>query len=139
MSAITISDAASLAVHGAMILAESPDEWTRTTELAERLDASRAHVAKVMQRLTKAGITESSRGSHGGFRFVADAEALTLLDVYEAIEGKLEPPVCLLKKPICDGCCHIGGVLRRMNEELRDQLAGTSLAQLMALGRVKTP
>ncbi|NLN89331.1 MAG: Rrf2 family transcriptional regulator [candidate division WS1 bacterium] len=135
MGAIIISDAASLAIHGSMLLAERPDEWIQTTELAARLSASRAHVTKVMQRLTKAGITESARGSHGGFRFIADMHAVTLLDVYEAIEGRLEPPTCLLKKPICGGRCSIGGVLRRMNVELRDQLASTSLADLMARAR----
>lgn len=136
MGSITISDAASLAIHGTMVLAERPDDWVQTTELAARLDASRAHVSKVMQRLTKTGITESARGSHGGFRIVADARSLTLLDVYEAIEGRLEPPTCLLKKPICNSQCRIGGVLQRMNEELRSQLTSVTLANLVAWGRV---
>mgnify|MGYP000322706548 CR=1 FL=1 len=129
--AITITDAASLAIHTALILAERPDEWIQTTELAERMDASRAHIAKVLQRLAKAGIVHSSRGSHGGFRLVRGPDEVTLLDVYEAIEGPITPPACLLNKPICDGCCAVGGVIRRMNEELRDQLASTSLTRLI--------
>ncbi len=129
--AISITDAASLAIHTALILAEEPDRWVQTTELADRMDTSRAHIAKVLQRLAKAGIVDSSRGSHGGFRLAGGPDEITLLDVYEAVEGPLVPPTCLLKKPICDGCCAVGGVIRRMNEELREQLASTSLTRLM--------
>lgn len=50
--------------------------------------SSRHHVAKVLQRLAQSGLIASKRGPGGGFFLKAKPEKITLLDIYEAIEGK---------------------------------------------------
>ncbi len=50
--------------------------------------ASRHHVAKVLQRLAKRGLISSKRGPGGGFYLKQKPEKITLLDIYEAIEGQ---------------------------------------------------
>jgi len=130
--ALRVSEAAALAIHTALILSGRPDRWVTAGELAQELHASRAHLAKVLQRMGKAGLVGSVRGTNGGFKLAARGEAVTLLEVYEAIEGKLEPPACMLSRPICTGTeCALGGLMTRLNQELRDHLERVKLSELL--------
>ena len=82
---VTISEAASLAIHAVVLIAQS-DKLINVNQIAKETDASRNHLAKVMQRLGKQGIVESSRGPTGGFKLKRAATDLTLYDIYESIE-----------------------------------------------------
>ena len=96
---LRISEAASLAIHAMAVVAGKPEEVHSTHGVATALGVSEAHLAKVMQRLTRAGLVSSVRGPKGGFVLARPAAEVTLLAIFEAIEGHLEPKGCLLKKP----------------------------------------
>jgi DNA-binding IscR family transcriptional regulator len=56
---------------------------------------------------------------------------VTLLNVYEVIEGPLEPDTCLLGRSEClEGECVLGDVIKAANDLSRQRLAGTTLADL---------
>jgi DNA-binding IscR family transcriptional regulator len=59
---LKISEAASLALHTTVILAANPNRLVSTKKLASQLHASEAHLSKVLQRLEKADIVNSTRG-----------------------------------------------------------------------------
>ena len=125
------SEAAALGLHAAVILAASPDAPVRARELAERLGASEAHLAKVMQRLGKAGLVNSTRGPKGGFMLDRPADQVSLLDVYEAIEGPIEPSACLFGRPVCGRkACIFGDFLTEFEARFRDYLANATLEAL---------
>ncbi|MBW4705835.1 MULTISPECIES: Rrf2 family transcriptional regulator [unclassified Micromonospora] len=69
---------------------------TRTTvdELADRLDLPRSHVAKVVQRLQRAGVLVTVRGRSGGVAFAEGAERITVGRVVRAFEGEGEVVSC---------------------------------------------
>ncbi|MCF8044104.1 MAG: Rrf2 family transcriptional regulator, partial [Desulfarculaceae bacterium] len=71
---LKISEAASLALHTMGLLASRPGEQVPTRELAARLKVSEAHLAKVMQRLGRAGLVRSQRGPKGGFALERNPE-----------------------------------------------------------------
>jgi len=48
-----------------------------------------------MQRLTKLGLLRSIRGPGGGFLQARPPAQIKLLEVYEAVEGPLEPQDCV--------------------------------------------
>lgn len=128
---LRISEAASLALHTVVMLAARPDRPVSTPEIASVFRVSEAHLAKVLQRLSRAGLVRSVRGPKGGFFLEREADELTLLDVYEAIEGPLPSSECLLGSPICGGeKCILGELLGSLNREVRDYLAGTTLSDL---------
>ena len=128
---LKISDAASLAMHTMVLMAMNPDEVLTTHGIASRLKVSEAHLSKVLQRLTHQGLVKSLRGPKGGFRTEKPLEAVTLLDVYEAIEGTLQPVACLLDSKSCNGSgCILGVLLSSVNRQVRDYLAGTRLSEL---------
>jgi len=131
---LKISEAASLAMHAAVLLADGSGAQKSTREIADLLRASEAHLSKVLQRLTKAGIVRSTRGPRGGFVLAKPAGDLTLLDVYESMEGSFEPAVCIFDAPVCNGGpCIFGGLLETVNRRFRDSLSGTALSDLASV------
>lgn len=127
-SVLKISEAASLAMHAAAFLAASDGRTVTTKEIAEALGASEHHLAKVLQRLSKAGLVRSARGPRGGFSLAKAAADVSLLDVYESIEGRFGSGGCLFPEPICSGRkCIMGGLLETVGEDVRRRLAGTTL------------
>ena len=126
---LNISEAASLALHSAVLLAAIPDRLVTTKEIASKLRVSETHLSKVLQRLARIGLVKSMRGPKGGFTLGKPAGEITLLDVYESIEGPFVLGGCLFDVPIWgDGkSCILGGLLGRVDEEVREYLAEARL------------
>ena len=86
-----------------------------------------------LQRLASAGILRSTRGPAGGFDLGRSAEDLTLLDVWQAVEGPITEQSCLLNKSVCRGrSCALSGLLHNIGQTMRDYLAKTRLSDVAA-------
>ena len=59
---VRISEAASLGLHTMALLAKRGETRTTNQEIADMLGASVHHLAKVMQRLVRAGLVDSAVG-----------------------------------------------------------------------------
>jgi Rrf2 family protein len=129
---LRISEAASMAIHTVALLAADPARVATTGEVAMDLSVSEAHLSKVLQRLAKEGLVKSVRGPKGGFILGKPANEIRLLDVFEAIEGRLEPADCLLEKPVCSGCI-MGDLLHKVNTLVREQLSNTRVSDVASL------
>ncbi|MBM4090209.1 MAG: Rrf2 family transcriptional regulator [Planctomycetes bacterium] len=128
---VGISEAVSLGVHTMVLLAQQPDRRFTNQEIARALHASWHHLAKVMRHLVKVGLVDSIRGPGGGFVLAKPARKVTLLDVFEAIEGPLEKDSCFARTQLCQGpSCVLGQAFRSVHEQLRKFLRSTTLAQL---------
>ena len=128
---LRISDAASLALHTTVLLAARQPQLLSTPTIAEALHASKAHLAKVLQRLRRAQLVESVRGPTGGFRLSRPADTITLAEVYEAIEGPVSFSKCLLATPICGGeNCILGDMVPTLNARVREYLSETTVADV---------
>jgi Rrf2 family protein len=130
-NAIRISEAGSLALHAMAFLAASPRRRLTTGEIASELNVSEAHLSKVLQRLAKAGLVRSARGAKGGFELARPRGKVSLLEVYEAIEGPLSTSKCLLGLPVCGARrCILGDLVEVVNKRVRDHLSKTRLSKL---------
>ncbi|MFA4943501.1 MAG: Rrf2 family transcriptional regulator [Lentisphaeria bacterium] len=127
-----LSEGCNLALHAMMILASEPEARHDTASLAQRLDASAHHLAKILQQLQRAGFVAAVRGPKGGFKLTKPASEVTLLTLYELIDGPLEVKDCLLDTPRCQGtsCCGVGRFLGRAGREFKQLLARTTLADV---------
>ncbi len=124
---LTLSEAASIAIHGMILVARS-DKLMNVNHIAELTSSSRHHVAKVFQRLVKEGFIVSNRGPNGGFSLKMDPAAVSFLDIYEAIEGKIQITKCPLDKPICPfEKCIFQNVIRDITLEFRKYLETQTL------------
>jgi Rrf2 family iron-sulfur cluster assembly transcriptional regulator len=129
---IRVSEAANLAIHALAVIAAGPGPLTRTREIAARLKASLAHLAKVMATLERAGFVYGARGPAGGYRLARPASRISLKEVYEAVEGPMQTRACLFGRPVCEenGCVlsdYIGG----LNRALAGKLAGVKVSDLV--------
>ena len=132
--ALRISEAASLAMHALGYLANREDGPITSREIAARFEISEAHLSKVMQRLVKVELLRSVRGPRGGFTLNRSPESVTLLEIFEAIEGRFEPSQCLLSSAICDGDdCILGNIVVEANTMLRARLEETTLVDVEAV------
>ncbi len=128
---LKISDATALALHSMVHLATSPGEHSTTAEIAELFEASRHHLAKVHQRLTKAGLIVSQRGPSGGVGLARDPAEITLLEIYEVMEGTMICKPCLFGKDICPRPeCILATLLPGLARQVREYFEQTTLAQL---------
>jgi len=126
---LRLSEATALALHAAVLAAEA-GEPLRTTEMASTLAASEAHLSKVLQTLTRAGILESKRGPNGGYVLRRDPEEVSLLDVYEALEGPIRSDGCLFSEPVCERVhCILGDLVESVRNDVSAYLKRTSLGE----------
>ncbi len=130
---IRISEAASLALHTAALLAAYPAELFSVGKVAGMLGVSEAHLSKVLQRLAHAGLVTSVRGPHGGFAMAPELAGTTLLTVYEAIEGPLALNLCQQSPSGCDSkdACLVQPVWRQLQEQIRQVLSSHTLDQFV--------
>ncbi len=118
----SISEAASIGIHSIVLIAKN-EEHMNVTKISETMGFSKHHVAKVMQRLAKAGIVKSTRGPAGGFALAMPRENISLLDVYEAIEGKIVDTDCPLGYPTCPfNKCLLNDMANNVNKSFKEYL-----------------
>jgi Rrf2 family protein len=128
---VSYSEAASIGMHG-MVLVARAGETINVQKIAEVTGSSRHHVAKVMQRLVKEGFLLSNRGPSGGFQLNVEPKDITLLQIYEAIEGQVKVVDCPHERPVCPfGKCILGTVVIQMTTIFRDHLSKNTLADLL--------
>ncbi|MCF8303909.1 MAG: Rrf2 family transcriptional regulator [Bacteroidales bacterium] len=133
-----ISEMASLGIHSMAIIAAN-DEKLNVTQIAEILKACRNSLAKVMHLLVKNGYVTSDRGPKSGFKMKKDAEDVSLLDIYEAIEGKLEPEICGIEEDRCPfDECLFGGMTNKYVMEFREYLANKKLSKTIETYNLST-
>jgi Rrf2 family protein len=63
--------------------------------IADRAEIPEGFLEQIMSDLRRAGLVESLRGAHGGYRLARDPERINLADVIEAIDGPVTPGGCL--------------------------------------------
>jgi len=131
-SVLKISEAASLALHSMIILAKNREELVSVKFMAEELDVSANHLSKVMQRLVKSGLVHSIKGNRGGFKLAQKPEDISLLDIYEAIDGKFNPSGCLLGRNTCEPHeCILGDLVRSVNNQVEEHFRNTTLSSFI--------
>jgi Rrf2 family protein len=100
-------------IRSVLYLARQPyKKISFVTEISDEYKIPRSFLAKILQKLVKAKIVRSYRGVKGGFSLARQAKDISVLDVLEAIEGKLAMNLCLEDKRKCDFSrhCPIHGV-----------------------------
>ena len=128
-----ITRAGEYGVLGLLALARrAPGQVTMIDEVSREEDISKSFLAKIFQSLARAGLVRSNRGTGGGFTLVKQPADITVLEVIEAIEGKIAFQRCLEDKPDCThmGGCALCGLLHQAQDSVKDVFARTTLDSL---------
>jgi Rrf2 family protein len=119
------------------------DRPASSRDLADLQGAPMAMVAKIMTKLEKAGVVVASGGVRGGYSLARSPETISLLQVADAIDGRrplfecreirrgcalfeADPPAWATRK-----VCGIHAVMLRAQKAMRDEMAKTSLLQIV--------
>ena len=79
----------------------SPAERATTREIAGQQRIPLPFLAKIITRLVTVGIFDTSRGVGGGVSLARPLNAISVLDVIEAIDGPIEVNLCVLDPSAC--------------------------------------
>ncbi|MGI6627615.1 MAG: RrF2 family transcriptional regulator [Bacillota bacterium] len=82
-------------------LALNPEREVTGTEISEEQDVPLGYVHKIMQRLNRYGFVNSHRGPSGGFFLAKNPGKISVLEIAEAMQGKLSSNKCFLEKDPC--------------------------------------
>jgi len=90
-------------------------------------------VSKVLKLLARAGLVVSERGKNGGYRLARAAEAITVAEIVDAVEGPIAVTEC---SAVQRGCCDLEGHCPtetnwvRINDAIRQALRGITLSDM---------
>ncbi len=118
----------------ACLARSGPDRQTATGIAAgARLPVPTA--SKLLKQLHRAGLVESTRGLHGGYRLARPASQISAAAILDALEGPLALTECATGHSQCDlqGSCSVGGSWQRINQAIRQSLEEVTLAELAGL------
>ena len=101
-------------------------------EVSEAHDIPAELLAKVLQRLVRAGLLASHQGIKGGYGLARKAESISIAEVIQAIDGPLAVTACSEDDHSCDqyARCNIRDPLWRIKDRIAGVLAATSVAEL---------
>lgn len=136
-----ISEGVEWAAHCAVVLARVPPGLALSAGvLAEFHGVPKPYLAKSLQALSRAGIVGSSQGRSGGYSLARPADEISLLDVVLAVDGDAAAFRCTeirqrAPHPSPRRCfrtsCAIAGTMWKAEQAWRDELAATSIADLV--------
>lgn len=133
---IQLSEAASLALHAMVLLAGDPEKFWLIRDIAVEVGASEAHLAKVVQRLSKSGLLLTVRGPKGGVFLARPANQITYSEIFEAIEGPISAQKCVFEKGTCPfKRCIFGGLMDRLAIQIREKFMQTRLSDFWDSGQ----
>ena len=108
-----------------------------------------AYLERIVALLKKAGLVESTRGAHGGYRLARDAAEIRMDQAVMALEGTVAPMSCFVEdigdtaKVLCshhdDGdLCATKLLWMRVQGGVLEALQRTTLAELVAFSERET-
>jgi Rrf2 family protein len=149
MAHITIS--VEYGIHCLLFLVSNDERPLSSRELAELQGISPSFLAKIFPKLEKAGIVTASEGVRGGYRLARDPDAISFLDIVDAIEGVKPLFDCQEVRGRCAvfgdqppgwataGTCAIHAVMLQADKAMRAALAAQSLGGVATRFLSKAP
>jgi Rrf2 family protein len=89
-------------------------------------------MAKVLQKLAKAGLVVSRHGSGGGYQLSRDPAKISVFEVINAIDGPLTITSCITTRGECEQAltCTVKEPLRRVNDSILQILKTVTISQM---------
>jgi len=89
-------------------------------------------LAKILQRLVKAGLLKSLHGMNGGYTLARDARTISAFEVIRAIDGPLFITSCITVRGECGQSdrCNIREPLRKVNSSIEDGLRRIKISEM---------
>lgn len=80
------------ALRALLELAEAPERWRSSRELAEAQQLGEPLLEQLLLRLRRAGLLQARRGRTGGYRLARPPHQIGVQEVITAVQGPASPP-----------------------------------------------
>jgi Rrf2 family protein len=130
---VEVSRRTDYAIRILLELARSDGAPVSVRALADTQDVPYAFARGIQRELVSAGLVESRRGAFGGIMLARRADAISLLDVVEAMQGAPSCSVCTSDPDWCRrmGGCSVHRVWSEADRIVSEYLGSKSLAGLI--------
>ena len=120
------------AIRCILYLSEKEGTIIMADEISRAMFIPKSFLAKILQKLTKAGVVKSFRGVKGGFRLAKKPQQTSLLDIIEAIEGPAAMNRCATDASLCNlsGTCTVYPVWVKLRKMVENYLRKTNFREL---------
>lgn len=125
------------ALHGikALVsLGERPGDFQGAASIADRIDAPRNYLGKLLQSFVRSGLVRSQKGMGGGFQLARKPEEISLYDIVEPVDHVSKWDGCLMGKESCtpDTPCALHDKWAEVREGYFAMLKESTLADVVA-------
>ncbi len=98
-----------------------------------RQNISSRYLENIFHNLTRSNILKSLKGKGGGFKLINGLCKISILDIIEALEGKIEIADCVSGKTNCamDTNCYTKKLWINLNDSITSAFKNISLADVI--------
>ena len=120
------------AIRCVLYLTRHENNVTMVNDISEAMMVPKSFLAKILQKLVRAGIVRSFRGVKGGFSLSRAPSEINMLDVIEAIDGPIEANRCVLDARSCElnRLCPVHPVWVEIKNDIEKRLKSWDFAKL---------
>jgi Rrf2 family transcriptional regulator, iron-sulfur cluster assembly transcription factor len=111
----------------------SKNKIVSVSELVDILGVPRPFLRKILQRLSKERLLESSKGQGGGFRLKVTPKNIFIIQVMQIFQGPVGFNGCFLKKEVCPNkrTCSLRKKIHTIEKNALLQLRQINIASLI--------
>ena len=109
------------------------DGLVTARQVSQKGDVPYQLASKLLQKLHKVGLVESSMGPKGGFRLSKSLSNISLLEIIETIQGRVQLSRCLIGKDICQHqkSCKVRAKLAELEKSINSYLGSVTLEEIV--------
>lgn len=115
---------------------DEADGMLDTGTLSSRVSITKSIALKVLRKLKTAGIVSSYKGADGGYELACAPDKLSVLEVIEAIDGKIYISKCLDDCHYCSlngfnkTCCKVHIAFTAINQAVTERLSAVTIRNI---------
>jgi Rrf2 family protein len=132
---VKLSRAGEYGVLGIAYIAQQDKDICFIREIAEAWDLPESFLAKILQKLAKAGILNSHKGNMGGFSLARPAEEISIGEIIESVQGPIIINWCELDEGVCHRFedCLLERIVHEATMKVREVFSDYTVADLAAV------
>lgn len=104
-------------------------------DIARRQELSEKYLNQILIPLRSSGLVRSERGAKGGYTLVGSPDKTTVLDVVQALDGRMELTDCLERPGSCkrQHGCATRLVWKKLGQGMREIMQAITLEELVRM------
>ena len=120
------------AIRAVWELSQNPAQLRTASDIAEAQEIPPKYLPQIVSELVQCGLLNSTRGYKGGLRLKQNPEEISLLNIIEAIQGKIDMFECLNGQVECKHLpdCDLQRVYREAQDALVSVFAETRISDI---------